>query len=130
MTIRKLFVLAPLAVAAMALFVAFPVSAHHSTAASYDTSQRLSFTGTLRNIDWRHPHMSIIVDAVGDDGQVETWEFEGPPPGWIDRERLEDALDKTVRIEASPAWDGSRLAAMRIIELPGGFSISLCPQHC
>jgi hypothetical protein len=40
------------------------------------------------------------------------------------------AIGKAVTVEASRARDGSRSGLLRIITLPGGKVISLCPQNC
>ena len=109
--------------------------AHHSMSALFDFNQRFTRTGTLTKADWRNPHIYLSVDAKNDQGQVETWSFEGPAPnvfrnlnaGKID---FVNAAGKTVTVEASRARDGSLRGLMRIITLPDGKVVSLCPQNC
>ena len=109
--------------------------AHHSMSALFDFNQRFTRTGTLTKADWRNPHIYLSVDAKNDQGQVETWSFEGPAPnvfrnlnaGKID---FVSAAGKTVTVEASRARDGSLRGLMRIITLPDGKVVSLCPQNC
>ena len=55
-------------------------SAHHNMSAVFDFSDRVTLTGTLTKIDWRNPHIELIVDAKIDVHQVQTWSIEGPPP--------------------------------------------------
>ena len=109
--------------------------AHHNMSALFDFNQRFTRTGTLTKSDWRNPHILLSVDAKSDQGQVETWVFEGPAPnvfrnlsvGKID---FENAVGKAVKVEASRARDGSLKGLMRIITLPDGKVVSLCPQNC
>jgi len=109
--------------------------AHHNMSALFDFNQRFTRTGTLTKLDWRNPHSYITVDATNDQGQMETWLFEGPPPNVFrnlnfGKADFENALGKTVKVEASRARDGSLKGLMRIVTLPDGKSVSLCPQNC
>ena len=110
--------------------------AHHSMSAVFDFNQRFTRTGTLTRLDWRNPHIYLFVDAKTDRGQVETWAFEGPSPTFFrNRERVgrgdfENAVDKTVTVEASRARDGSRSGLIRMITLPDGKIVPLCPDNC
>ena len=109
--------------------------AHHSMSALFDFNQRFTRTGTLTKSDWRNPHIYLSVDAKSDQGQVETWSFEGPAPnvfrnlnaGKID---FVNAASKTVTVEASRARDGSLWGLIRVVTLPDGKVVSLCPQNC
>jgi hypothetical protein len=55
-----------LALAATALLVA-PASAHHSQA-MFDTSREVLFDGTLVRFGWVNPHMYLIIETKGPDG--------------------------------------------------------------
>ena len=119
----------------MVLVAAGTLLAHHNMSAVFDFNQRFTRTGTLTKSDWRNPHILLSVDAKSDQGQVQTWVFEGPAPsvfrnlnaGKID---FENATGKTVTVEASRARDGSLSGLIRIITLPDGKVVSLCPQNC
>ena len=109
--------------------------AHHNMSALFDFNQRFTRTGTLTKSDWRNPHIYLSVDAKSDQGQVETWSFEGPSPGFfrtrnIGKSNFQDATGKTVIVEASRARDGSLSGLIRMITLPDGTVVSLCPQNC
>ncbi|MBI4521471.1 MAG: hypothetical protein HY701_11585 [Gemmatimonadetes bacterium] len=124
-------------VAAVVLSVAAAGAAwaHHNMSAAFDLNQRFSRTGTLTRLDWRNPHIYLSVDASNDGGQVETWLFEGPPPGFfrtrdIGRDDFESSIEKTVTVEASRARDGSRSGLIREITLADGTVVSACPQNC
>ena len=74
-------------------------------------------------------------DKQVDQGQLETWLFEGPAPGFfrtrnVGKGDVENAVGKTVTVEASRARDGSLSGLIRIITLPDGKVVSLCPQNC
>ena len=108
--------------------------AHHNMSAIYDFNDRVTLSGTLSKIDWRNPHIELIVDAKSGE-QVQTWSLEGPPPSFfrardINKSDIESALGKTVTAEASRARDGSRAGLLRVMTLPDGKVVSACPQNC
>lgn len=53
-----------------------PALAHHSQA-MFDTSQEMLIEGTVARFDWTNPHMYLIVDTIGPDGQPAKVEGEG-----------------------------------------------------
>ena len=120
---------------ALAVIVVGSAWAHHNMSAIYDVNQRFTQTGTLTDLDWRNPHIFLSVDVEGEAGQVETWRFEGQPPGAfraraIGKSDFENSIGKTVTVEASRARDGSRLGLIREITLADGTVVSACPQDC
>ena len=112
------------------------VLAHHSMAAVFDFSQRISVTGTLTSVDWRNPHIYIYVDAAGDEGETESWAFEGPSPVVFrnlqdaGKEDFESAIGASIVVDASRARDGSMSGLIRTIAFPDGRRITLCPNNC
>ena len=118
-----------------AALVATGASAHHNMSAMFDFNQRFTETGMLSKVDWRNPHIYLTVDAKNEQGQMETWSFEGPPPVFFrtrdfTKEDFEKSLMKEVTIEASRARDGSKAGLIREIKLSDGRVISACPQNC
>ena len=108
--------------------------AHHNMTAIFDFNDRVMLSGTLTKVDWRNPHIELIVDAKNGD-QVQSWSLEGPPPSFfrardINRSDVEAALGKTVTAEASRARDHSRSGLLRVMTLPDGKVVSACPQNC
>ena len=102
---------------------------------AFDVTQRFTQTGTLTELDWRNPHIYLSVDVKSEEGQIETWVFEGPGPGTflhrdIGKNDFEASLGKTVTVEASRARDGSHSGLIRQITLADGTVIVLCPQNC
>jgi len=63
------------ALAATALLGA-PAFAHHSQA-MFDSSQEILIEGTVARFDWVNPHMYLIVETVGPDGEPALVEGEG-----------------------------------------------------
>ena len=117
------------------LLAAAGVSAHHNMSAMFDFDQRFTRTGLLSKVDWRNPHIYLVLDVKNDKGQVETWSFEGPNPNFfrsrnVGKEDFEKAIGKSVTMEASRARDGSMSGLIRTVKLPDGTEISLCPQNC
>ena len=117
------------------MLAAGTASAHHNMSALFDFNQRFTRTGTLTKLDWRNPHSNITVEAKNEQGQMETWQFEGPAPNVfrnlnVGKVDFENAVGKTVKVEASRARDGSLKGLMRILTFPDGKVVSLCPQNC
>ena len=116
------------------LLLAGSAWAHHNMSAIFDFNNRVTITGTLAKVDWRNPHIELIVDAK--DGQgVQTWRLEGPAPGFfrdrdVSKADFEGALGKPVTFEASRARDGSRWGLLRTMTLASGKLVSSCPQNC
>jgi Family of unknown function (DUF6152) len=121
--------------AAAAIMLAVTAAwAHHNMSAIYDFNDKVTMTGTLSKVDWRNPHIELIVETKTG-GAVQTWSLEGPSPSFfrereINRGDVETALNKTVTAEASRARDGSRAGLLRTMTLPNGKVISACPQNC
>lgn len=129
MTHRFTFLLA-----AALILAAATASAHHNMSAIYDFNDKVTMTGTLAKIDWRNPHIELIVDTKNGT-EVQKWSLEGPSPGFfrerdVNRTDVEASLNKTVTAEASRARDGSRAGLLRTMTLPNGKVLSACPQNC
>jgi hypothetical protein len=119
---------------ALILLAAGSAWAHHNMSAMFDFNQVVKRTGTLAELDWRNPHIYMLVD-VEDAGKVERWSFEGPPPGFfrdrnVDRPAFEASKGKSVTVEASRARNGSASGLIRQVTLNDGTVVSACPQNC
>ena len=122
-------------VALTALLLTASGRAHHNMSAAFDFNDRVSLTGTLTKVDWRNPHIYLVLDVKRDGEQLEAWSIEGPSPSFfrtreISSDEFKVAIGKTVSAEASRARDGSRSGLIRTVTLPDGKVISLCPQNC
>ena len=130
MTIR----MSVLLISTMTLLTA-AASAHHNMSAIFDFNDRVMLSGTLAKLDWRNPHIELVVDAKRDNGQVEAWKAEGPTPLFFrtrdtSKADFENAIGKSVKLEVSRARDGSRWGLLRNITLLDGKVINLCPENC
>jgi Family of unknown function (DUF6152) len=128
---HKTAVLAALAAA----LLAGAAWAHHNMSAVFDFNDRVTLTGTLAQVDWRNPHIALLLDVQVDGQELESWSIEGPPPGFfrtrdVNKTHVEAALGKMVTAEASRARDGSQSGLLRTMTLPGGEVLSACPQNC
>ena len=119
----------------LALVTTRSASAHHNMSAIFDFSDRVTLTGTVTKLEWVNPHIYMYLDAKGAGDAVEAWSVEGPSPSYfrthdIPKADFEGAIGKTVSVEASRARDRSKSGLLRLVTLPGGKVISLCPQNC
>src|SRR5438874_11773455 len=94
------------------ILVGGSASAHHNMSAIFDFNDRVMLSGTLNQIDWRNPHIELIVNTKNGQ-EVQSWKLEGPAPSFfrardINKTDIEGALNKPVTAEASRARDGSR----------------------
>ena len=60
---------------AVAMLLAAPVSAHHSTA-MYEMANPTTITGTVKRFEWTNPHAFIYLDVKDDKGASVEWEIE------------------------------------------------------
>jgi hypothetical protein len=51
-------------------------AAHHSIAAVYDTSQRMTLTGTVTDYQFVNPHPFFTIEVTDAAGRAETWRLE------------------------------------------------------
>jgi hypothetical protein len=72
-------------VVAGTLLAAFPLMAHHSLTAEFDTTKPISFEGTVKKVDWMNPHIYTHVETKGPDGKVIEYRVEGGPPNALFR---------------------------------------------
>ena len=76
-----------LSLAAAALLVAaVPASAHHAVAAEFDTHKPISFTGTVKEMQWTNPHIYTLVEVKNQDGSTTVYRVEGGPPNALFRQ--------------------------------------------
>src|SRR6188768_4113388 len=67
------------------LLAAIPLMAHHSLTAEFDTTKPISFTGTVKKVDWMNPHIYTHVEVKTADGKVIEYKVEGGPPNALFR---------------------------------------------
>lgn len=91
--------------------IAIPVLAHHAPEAEFDVNKTFSITGVLTKVDWINPHIYWYVDAKDNNGNVESWTFEGLPPGLLHRSGVTRDMLKVgdvITTTGMPAKDGTK----------------------
>ena len=59
--------------------------AHHSFSAEFSRDLPIEVSGTVTKIEWTNPHARFYVEAVGEDGEPVTWDFELTSPNVLMR---------------------------------------------
>lgn len=63
-------------IVAAILFASSAAFAHHSYAATYDTTKEIKVEGKLVQFELRNPHTFVTVTAKNANGKVERWSIE------------------------------------------------------
>ena len=111
------------------LLSTFPLLAHHSFAAEYDSSKTITVKGVVNRVAWVNPHAYVYIDVKDENGKVSTWAFESISPnalarqGWT-RNSLkpgdEVTVDGYMAKDGKPLADGSIHANSKLITLANG----------
>jgi hypothetical protein len=111
--------------ASIGLFLAAPLSAHHSIAAVFDLDTTISLRGKVTKIEWMNPHTYIFMDVKDETtGKVTAWAFETgssnelAKQGWT---RTSMKVGATLVVDGARAKDGSRVVHIRSIAQHPGF---------
>ena len=67
------------------LLASVTVVAHHSISAEFDTTKRVTFTGTVKKVDWMNPHIYTHVEVKAADGKITVYKVEGGAPNALFR---------------------------------------------
>ena len=67
-------------IALATLLVGGSAWAHHNMSALYDFNDRVTFSGTLTKMDWRNPHIELVVDTKKEAEQVKRGLARGAGP--------------------------------------------------
>ena len=75
--LNTLFValLAPVIVVSL-LAGAGPLFAHHGRGSTFDMSKMTELKGTIKEVQWRNPHVGIFIDVKDKNGKVVNWAIE------------------------------------------------------
>ncbi len=109
--------------AGLLLMSAAPVLAHHSFAAEFDNTKRVTLSGTVTKLDWLNPHIWIYLDVKDESGKAAKWQCEGGPPNSLTRNGwTKDALKAgdQITIEGARAKDATNTCSSTTIKLPDG----------
>ena len=94
--------------ALMAAALSVSVSAHHS-AAMFDDARVLELKGTIKEMQWKNPHVWIQLD-VQNGATKEEWSIEGGSPNSLSRAGWRPTTfspGATVTVRLNPMKDGS-----------------------
>jgi hypothetical protein len=116
-----------IAVSAGLLMVGLPAAAHHSFAAEYDSTKKITLKGVVTKFEWTNPHAHFYVDVADPTGKVANWNLELASPnmmqrnGWT-RHSLKEG-DQVV-VVASQAKDGTHTASADTIQKSDGTKLT------
>src|SRR5215472_10761872 len=67
------------------LAAAVPAVAHHAVSAEFDRNKPISFTGTVKRVEWMNPHIYTHIEAKDASGKTVVYEVEGGAPNALFR---------------------------------------------
>jgi hypothetical protein len=71
------------------ILASLTAAAHHSVSAEFDTSKRVTFTGSVKKVDWMNPHIYTHVEVKeAETGKVLTYKVEGGAPNALYRQGI------------------------------------------
>jgi hypothetical protein len=108
--------------ASAAVVASSPALAHHSFA-MFDSDQKTTLAGTVKEFQWSNPHAWIFMMVPNHDGQLEQWAVEMGGPGQIARQgwtakTLMPGMD--VKLTIHPLRDGTNGGQFMAVTLPDG----------
>jgi cyclase len=112
-----------ISVTALVLMSAARLWAHHSFAAEFDASKRVTLKGVVTRVDWRNPHIYVYLNVKDDSGKVTEWACEGGPPNVLLRQGWSRSTVKEgdeVTIDGAVAKDSSNRCNSRFVMLSDG----------
>lgn len=90
-------------------FVAHPALGHHS-ATMFDNTKVQEITGTVKEFQWKNPHVWIQVEVVNGEGIKQEWSIEGGGPNTLSRQGWRPTTFKPgepVTLRINPMRDGT-----------------------
>jgi len=92
------------AVAAGAMLAAGAAGAHHSTAAEFDSSKPVTFTGTVQKVMWMNPHIYTHIEVKQPDGGSFVYRVEGGAPNSLFRQGWRKETLKVGTVVTVSGW--------------------------
>lgn len=99
-----------------------PSQAHHSFA-MFDKNRFITIEGTLNKIDWRNPHVYMLVDVPDEKGEITQYVLEGSSPNELGRwgwKKNSIRPGDAVSVEIYPLRDGRAGGLLYSVTLPDG----------
>ena len=107
--------------AAVTFLVSSSLFAHHGMTWA-DNEHPITVTGTVVEFKFVNPHVQMVLDVKGPDGEIQRWNIEMPAPETLHRAGWSSASIKigdTVAASGGPAKDGRYLMASRKYKVNG-----------
>ena len=120
--LRQILRLSPIALAALGLGVAAPASAHHSFN-MFALDQNVTVTGTVKDYQFKMPHVWFYMMMPGKDGAQEEWGFEAHSPNLVARKGWNLNTLKPgdkISVMMHPMRDGSKAGSVAYVTLADG----------
>lgn len=111
---KKLIASMALAFLAASVAAMQNADAHHSFA-MFDLSQHKLIEGHVTDWDYNNPHSWLHIQVEGENGEMETWSFEGASPVHAARQGVNGLTFRRgefLRVIMSPIRDGRNAGAM------------------
>lgn len=111
---KKLIASMALAFLVASIAVLQTSDAHHSFA-MFDLSQHKLIEGRVTAWNYNNPHSWLHLEVEGDDGEMQTWSFEGASPVHAARQGVTGntfTKGEYLRVVMSPIRDGRNAGAM------------------
>lgn len=100
----------------------YPAAAHHTYVTKYDSSKKLTFTGTISNVHYQNPHIFFDLNAGGKTWTIETESLPVAKSSGLTEQILIDGAKATV--SGWPARDGTAGLGLNTIQI-GGKSLTM-----
>lgn len=105
------------------LMAAVPhVYAHHSPS-SFDMTNVVTVTGTVKDFKWGNPHIWLYMMVPNENGGVDEWEIEGPPVTMVARHGWKSTTIKPgdkIHVLLGPRRDGKPGGSFMRVTLANG----------
>jgi hypothetical protein len=96
------------------ILMAGPAGAHHSFA-MFDLTQYKVVEGRITAWNYNNPHSWLHLEAIDENGELQTWSFEGAAPVHATRQGVTGNTfrkGELVKVVMSPLRDGRRAGAL------------------
>lgn len=113
-----------LSAAIATLGIAAAAHAHHSQAA-FDSTRELTIEGTVHRLDWKNPHIYLIVATRNNDGSTRLQQVEGLAvtqslEGGLDRDALKPGTHVLVRVNPNRNAEGRTVRGLDVVTTADG----------
>lgn len=124
MKISQLFQGADVSVVLILLLISSSSSFAHHSQALFDTSKVITFEGTVSRLDWKNPHIYLIVETVDESDKTILQEIEGlaitqARVDGLDRDALKAGTRVIVRANPNLRGSGKTVRGLTVATLDG-----------